>query len=388
MTVLQEVMAALHHNDIVVRNNAIKRFDELYRKRIIQYAIEKYEDEKQAVEAIDNAFATAIEAILSYAYQPNEDEIVSTLKQLIAIPFYEQKLYQHQLQYINQQKNSYLSVEKKLKQRHELMINLLSDKTAQGLTHVGVAKKWTANWVVQQVFDTYLFKLIGKDDVQKRNRLLYFKRMFQDKYCLLQLSYGTEIEQEKAQNQLFALCKSGIASLPNFDADVFSESMTVLLSELKQGYFIPKSTLKDYWSGIYKMLFLENRRVNKSEFVLPSLEIKHNRFSKEEVFAFILEGIDAIKYVHAGKARTLLLTARNQHFTRLIQEAVLGFVPTVETVKAMPPVYEKKTSEAQQRQDCKKALIAWMRSVINDPESNWYGSRGLAIVDFILQKES
>jgi len=141
MTVLQEVMAALHHNDIVVRNNAIKRFDELYRKRIVPYAIEKYEDEKQAVEAIDNAFATAIEAMLSYAYQPNEDEIVSTLKQLIAIPFYEQKLYQHQLQYINQQKNSYLSVEKKLKQRHELMINLLSDKTAQGLTHVGVAKK-------------------------------------------------------------------------------------------------------------------------------------------------------------------------------------------------------------------------------------------------------
>lgn len=384
MIVLQAVIEALTNQELVIQHKAITLFSERYRKLIAPYAQEKYGNHAVANDALEIALATAVNAIIHYKYRPNEEHLLLSLKYMVAIPFYEEKYCESFYGYINQQKNNYLSIEKKLRQRHHPITNLLTS------SYTGLDEKSTLgkDWITQQVFDTYFFKLIGKDDVQKRNRVVYFNRLFQDKYSLFCIRYGKEIEKEKELERLNQLCKEGIVTLPNFDADIFSQSIILFVNELKDGYVIPKSSLKEYWSGIYKVLLLEKIRKKNATTGKPTVLIKHDKFSKEEVFAFILEGMDAIQHVHAGKARALLLTARNQHTTRLIQEAILGYVPAVETVKAMPALYDSKTSEAQQRQDCKKALIAWMKNEINDPASNWYGSRGLAMIDFILQKES
>jgi hypothetical protein len=158
--------------------------------------------------------------------------------------------------------------------------------------------------------------------------------------------------------------------------------MEIFLSELKERDFMPRTSLQRYWDGIYKVLCQKSFREDKKQYSTKAIKFYHNTFTKEEVYAFIHEGLEAIEHVHSGKARILLLTGRKTHFIRLLQETSLFFQPiNYGTI----PDYKNKQSEAQQRQDCKKALIQWMKAEVENPDSNWFGGRGIAILKFICE---
>jgi hypothetical protein len=385
MTLFEEVIRALKNENASIRKNAILRLREIYRKHLISYAKQKYESEQEADFEIENSIKLIAYVIIEYGFITEEEQIVKNLKKIIALTQYEQQLHIEMQRYINHQTTEFLAIEKKIRKIITPYFQLLTQKYHPANTTVGLAGLLGSDWIGQQAFDTYIYKLIGKDEQFSRNKIAKFESLVYEMYMIFTLKYNNqETEQARVFNKIYELCRIRFAYLRHSDLDIFAESMEHFLSEIKQRDFILRSSLQNYWEGIYKVLLQKKFREQRQEQSPKTIKLHSSLFKKEEVFAFIQEGLDAIEHVHAGKARILLLTGRKTHFTQLLREATLAYEPA--SYGKMPD-YKNKQSEAQQRQDCKKALVEWMKTEIANPKSNWFGERGLGMVKYISESK-
>jgi hypothetical protein len=130
----------------------------------------------------------------------------------------------------------------------------------------------------------------------------------------------------------------------------------------------------------------DDKKIQMSVFEKAKYPLRSD-ISIAEVYLFVQDGLDAIKHSHNGKARQLLFGGgRNSIFTMIIREALLNNIPK-DYVHLPSLDYNSETTEAQQRADCKRLLIKWMKEQVVDVQSDWY-SRASAIIQFICQKEN
>ncbi len=381
MTLFEEVIKALNNENSYIRKNSILRFRELYRKQLVSYAKQKYEDE-EAEKEIENSIKIMIYFISEYGYNPGESQIVKKLKKILSLSNYEKQLRIEMQRFISHQTTEYFAIEKKIRKIITPYFQLFTQKKYFRSSFKD-AEVLGNDWISQQVFDIYVHKIFAKEEQFFRNKISKLESFYYEVFMVFIIRYcNDEIEKERVSNKIFELCRIRLAYIRQSNLDIFAESMEVFFGELKERNFILRTSLQNYWEGIYKTLSNKSFREDKKDNPKELIKLKTNLFTKDEVFAFIYEGLDAIEHVHAGKARILLLTGRKTRFTRLLQEASLNYMPNNFGVM---PDYKNKQSEAQQRQDCKKALIEWMKAEVGNPQSNWFGEKGLALLRFICE---
>lgn len=381
MKLFEEIIKSLKNEHL--RKNAILRFRELYRKHLISYAKQKYENEEEANQEIETSIKVIIYFISKYDFSPDESQTIKSLKKIIALSYYEKQLRIEMQRYISFQTTEYLAIEKKIRKIITPYFQLFTQKNYPNSLIYGDAGVLGNDWINHQAFEIYIHKLLGGDEQFFRNKITKLETFVHEMYMIFVLRYSKqETEQKRVLNKIYELCRIRFGYLRHTDIDTFAESMEYFLNEIKERDFILRTSLQRYWDGIYKTLIQKSFREGKKQNSTKTIKIYDNTFTKEEVYAFIYDGLEAIEHVHSGKAKILLLTGRKTHFIQLLQEASLFFQPTN---YGIIPDYKNKQSEAQQRQDCKKALIEWMKAEVNSPNSNWYGDRGLAIMKFICE---
>ncbi len=388
MTLHEEVILALKSNDKTVQTNAIHNFRAMYSKHLKNHAKQKYLSNNEAEKEIDNALKMILSAIIEYDYLPKEDDLIKRLRKTVSLTHYESRLTEEMLKFINQQETDYLSIEKKIRKILNPFLQLFNS-TENNYILINVANQpLMTDWIAQQTFDYYIYRTLGKDEKITRNRLAKFHHIIHETYLIFTIRYSqNESAKKKAENKINELCRLSFAEKRSTDDDLFSESMELLFSELSRKDFILKTSIQKYWHGIFNTLLDKSNREKSSSKSIKHLKVPADKsFRLEEVFLFIQDGLDAIEKVHAGNARRLLLTGRKSHFIKLVIEAMLSEASRGFLNSGKKYNYKNKQSEAQQRQDCKKALIDWMQNEINHPESTWANAKGKAIYQFICNE--
>lgn len=389
MTLYEEVILALKSNDKTVQTNAIHNFRGMYRKHLKSHAKQKYLSDTEADKEIDNALKMMLSAIIEYDYLPKEDELIKRLRETVSLPHYESRLSEEMLRLIKKQETDYLGIEKKIRKILNPFLQLFNS-TENNYLLINVANQaLMTDWITQQTFDYYIFKTLGRDEKIASNRLAKFYHIINEAYLIFTIRYSqNESAKKKAENNIYQLCRSAFAIRRSTEDDLFSESMEVLFNKLSRKDFILKTSIQLYWQGIFNTLLDKSNREKSSSKNINHLKLPDDdSFSKEEVFRFIQDGLNAIENVHSGNARRLLLTGRKSHFIKLVIEAMLAEASRVFFNSGKKYNYKNKQSEAQQRQDCKKALIDWMKNEINLPESTWADAKGRAIYKYICHKK-
>ncbi len=389
MTLYEEVIVALKSNDKTVQTNAIHNFRGMYRKYLKSHAKQKYLSDTEADKEIDNALKMMLSAIIEYDYLPKEDEVIKRLRKTVSLTHYESRLSEEMLRLIKKQETDYLGIEKKIRKILNPFLQLFNSTENNYLLINDANQQLMTDWLAQQTFDYYIHKTLGKDEKITRNRLAKFHHIIQETYLIFTIRYSkNESAKRRAENNINELCRLAFATKRSTDDDLFSESMELLFSELSRKDFILKTSIQRYWQGIFDNLLDKSNREKSSSKGVNHLKIPADKsFSLEEVFLFIQDGLDAIEKVHAGNARRLLLTGRKSHFIKLVIEAMLAEASRVFFNSGKNYNYKNKQSEAQQRQDCKKALIDWMKNEINHPESTWANAKGKAIYQYICHEK-
>ncbi|MEA5404394.1 hypothetical protein VB776_15785 [Arcicella sp. DC2W] len=389
MTLYEEVIAALKSNDKTIQNNAIYNFRTMYRKHLKSHAKQKYLSDNETEKEIDNTLKMILSAIIEYDYLPKEDELIKRLRKTVSLTHYENRLTEEMLRFINQKETDYLSIEKKIRKILNPFLQLFNSTKNNHLLINVANQQLMTDWISQQTFDYYIYKTLGKDEKITKNRLAKLHHIIQETYLIFTIRYSqNESAKRRAESNINELCRLSFAAKRNTDDDLFSESMELLFSELSRKDFILKTSIQRYWQGIFDTLLDKSHREKSSSKVVNHLKIPADKsFSLEEVFLFIQDGLDAIEKVHAGNARRLLLTGRKSHFIKLVIEATLAEASRAFFNSSKNYNYKNKQSEAQQRQDCKKALIDWMKNEINLPESTWGNAKGKAIYQYICHEK-
>ncbi len=385
MTLLQDLLKALKSNQKNTRLSAIATFRDVFRKKIVNQAKQLYPDEIESEKEIDNTLKMMLSAIIEYNYHPTEEELIKILKKTLSLTSYEKRLNDEMLYFLKNQSSEYFGIEKKIRKLFNPYLQLIYKFTEVQNTAFPSTEIIIEDWIQQQAFDNYLYKVLGKDEQNTRNKLGKFSAILYEKYltCIIRYADSQSLRQ-KAESEIDRMCRISFAEMRRTDVDLLSESVELLLKDLARRDFIIKTNLQNYWQGILRKLTKQSYREQQpqEEFKVKKA-IKSNLFTLEETYDFIQEGLDAIEKVHAGNARQLLLTGRRTHFIRLIIGAMLAESSKKIIQAGKKYQYKNKQSEAQQRQDCKKALVDWMKNEVNQPEGNWNNPKGRAIYQYI-----
>ncbi|SFP05115.1 hypothetical protein SAMN04515674_101154 [Pseudarcicella hirudinis] len=396
---LQQVIQAYQGTDSVVRRKAIDKFKAEFTHKLTKYAKDQFGNDEVS-SAVNKSFEDFLLTVIGCNYIP--DEVFKSLKDFLLIDYYEEKLYNDFKVFLSHKDRTLLSTERKLRKVNQALLNFLSEKHLRNeLSETPEEEpfalaKLSHDWINEFTFNIYLYKILSGERNLKHNRTRKLKNIVTDSFAVFMLRFSqnknsrTRIEGEIGFNVRLQLGRfeKEMKTIDTFP-DIFSRSLEILLNKLKESDTVLKTTIIQFWLGILRNQLKEGKKEinpNKSKVNIDDeIDYSGRQNLREEIFAFIQEGLEAIKDVHGGKAMKLLLTGRPGRFTIIVMAATFDNIP--DWLKKSPdPDYGNKASEAQQRQDCKKALVQWMNLQVDDPESNWYGNRGRNLIDFICKK--
>ena len=407
---LLEQIIALHKKDKVAFDNATGQFKQKNYAEVFRYVKDKSVDTALANEATNRSFDLFIELITMYRFDTKN--YIKSLKSLAILPNYQRLLANELIEYLNHNSLSkYISTEKKIRQKIVPIFKTLTFFFFSGDTENGTFKLrdtvWsndssqlneeeiTFDWICKMAFEVYIHQVLGNYSPISANKL---NKMVMETCQVFIIKFSVnENLVEKITVNINKIFKVEFANttrsnnLPVEDLhEVYNDSFKKFLDKVKSLDLFIKTSLTQFWAGIFYKTEQEYRRKRKKEIeqkddsLFSKVNYPEQMFDKKEVWKFLSDGLNAIKDVHNGNARGLLVVGRKTLFIKLIQDSLLYF-----RQKDIKPSesYKNKTSEAQQRADCKKELIKWMKAQINNPESIAYGEKGIRMIEFICSKK-
>jgi hypothetical protein len=375
------------------RHSAIREFKRIHYTDVYNYAKRKFPEKQKAEDAVFLAFEQFITAITKLDF--TSENYKDTLTGLVAIQYYSERLRTERTKDFD----NYITIEKNLRKSllpflHHIDLQIFNNENCNCL--IIKEKEISLEWISTGAFEIFVTKVLsteqGFPNVKDINSFVI------DGYYLFVLRYILNpIWVEKFEGLVKIIHQKALANVPKRKElksemyDIFTDTNLRFYEQIRSDDFIFRTNIINFWKGIFKNIQEEyiRKNIKEKKMNIDQQEEKYENqpVEKYEVFEFLQDGLEAIKDFKDGKARELLAFGgrSNLKFNQIIQEALLDNTPKD---FGKPFHYKNKSVENEQRKDCKKELIKWMKAIVknNDPENKWYGKKGIQIIKFITEK--
>jgi hypothetical protein len=375
------------------RNSTIREFKRIHYTDVYNYAKRKFPEKQKAEDVAFRAFNQFITAIIQFGF--TTENYKDTLTRLVAIEYYSEQLRTERTKDFD----NYITIEKNLRKSllpflHHINMQIFSNKNCNCL--IIKEKEVSLEWISMGAFEIFVTKVLsteqGFPDVKDINSFVI------DGYYLFVLRYVLNpIWVERIEELVNKIHKKAFLKvwkkkeLKEEIGEVSTDTNLRFYEQIRSDDFIFRTNIINFWKGIFENIQQEyirkNSKAKKVNINQQEEKYENQPVEKYEVFEFLQDGLEAIKDFKDGKARELLAFGgrSNLKFNQIIQEALLDNTPKD---FGKPFHYKNKSVENEQRKDCKKELIKWMKAIVknNDPENKWYGKKGIQIIKFITEK--
>lgn len=368
-------------------------FKRLHHPEIYKYAKSKF-DVRERAEAIESfAFEQFFLAITKLDY--TTENFQETIKNLVAMRYYSEQLRFERIKNFN----SYIQIQKELKKvllpfLHHIYLPYFEENDCSCLLikELDISKET----ISRGAFEIFVTRIHSeKKDFPTVSDINLFVI---DGYYFFVLKFVlNKIWVRRIENEVDKIHKNAFASanrevrLKSEFRDISLEANLKFYEKIKSDDFTLNTSFKRYWIGIFENIQKEYlRKLNpdmKMDVDKKEEKYENQVVDKYIIFEFLQDGLEAIKDFKGGKARELLVVGgrSNLKFNQILQEALLNNMPKD---FGKPFHYKNKSVENEQRKDCKKELIKWMKAIVknDDPENKWYGKNGTQIIEFLMEK--